>query len=225
MQDFDKKAKAKKLASLKSAMKALSKSKTVTNGENLIQILGDLPEQHYDCIPTGYISLDSACTGQGIARGRIVELFGNESCGKSLIAQKVVAACQAHGGLCAYVDLEFTFDPQFARKLGVNTDELVISQPDCLQDAFIVIDSLIEAGVDVIVLDSIAALVPKEELEAEAAKQSVGLVARYMSQFLRRVTSKLAHSGSILVCINQTREKIGVMFGDNTTTGGGRKIA
>ena len=124
-----------------------------------------------------------------------------------------------------YVDLEFTFDTSFAKKLGVQVDNLVISQPSSLQETFKVIDSLIDAGVDVIVLDSIAALVPEEELEAEPGKQTVGLVARYMSQFLRRVTSKLAHSGGILVCINQTREKIGVMWGDNTTTGGGRKIA
>ena len=121
--------------------------------------------------------------------------------------------------------MEFTFDTSFAKKLGVQVDNLVISQPSSLQETFKVIDALIDAGVDVIVLDSIAALVPEEELEAEPGKQTVGLVARYMSQFLRRVTSKLAHSGGVLVCINQTREKIGVMWGDNTTTGGGRKIA
>lgn len=222
MQDFDKKAQAKKLSALKSAMKSLSKS---TKKENLIQILGEAPQQEYDCIPTGYLTLDSACTGKGIARGRVVELFGAESSGKSLIAQKIIAACQSHGGLCAYVDLEFTFDTSFAKKLGVQVDNLVISQPGSLQETFKVIDALIDAGVDVIVLDSIAALVPEEELEAEPGKQTVGLVARYMSQFLRRVTSKLAHSGGILVCVNQTREKIGVMWGDNTTTGGGRKIA
>jgi len=133
-----------------------------------------------------------------------------------------MAAAQQMGGLACYVDLESTFDPDFAAKLGVNVDELIVSQPGNLQEAFTVVDQMIEAGVDVIAVDSIAALVPKEELEAEVGKQTVGLVARYMSQFLKRITKKLADAGSILLCVNQTRQAIGVMYGDPTTTPGGK---
>lgn len=178
--------------------------------KNTVQLLGERVVEQLDCIPTGSVSLDVACGGAGIPRGRVVELFGAESSGKSLISQRIVAACQSHGGLCAYIDVEHTFDPKFARQLGVDTDKLLLSQPDHLQDTIQVIDALIDAGVDVIILDSIAALVPKEELEEEAGKQTVGLVARYMSQFMRRITPKLSKAGGILVCINQVRQKIGV---------------
>ena len=166
-----------------------------------------------------------ALSSPGIARGRIIELFGNESSGKSLICQKIIASIQKLGGICVYVDMECTLDPEFATKLGVNMDELVVSQPGNLQEAFAVIDQMVDAGADVIVLDSIAALVPKEELDAEVGKQTVGLVARYMSQFLRRMTKKLADSKSVLLLINQVRQAIGVMYGDPTTTPGGKATA
>jgi recombination protein RecA len=206
LKDIDAKTKKKKLASLMKSMQSLAKS---TKDDNIVQILGQKPMDDTERIPTGYLTLDVA-TGGGIKRGRVVELFGAESSGKSLIAQKIIAACQEHGGLCAYVDMEQTFDVTFAKKLGVNTDELAVSQPSSMQQAFEVVDALVDAGVDVIVLDSIAALVPEEELEADVGKQTIGLVARYMSQFLKRINVKLAKSGGILLCINQTRQKIGV---------------
>lgn len=219
MKEIDKKIQNKKLLALKHSIKSLEKSTKVSG---LMYILGDKSElSDSDCIPTGMITLDSAISGFGIPRGKIVEIFGMESSGKSLICQKIIASCQKHGGLCAYVDVEYTFDVSFASKLGVVTKDLVISQPSHLQQAFEVIDALIDAGVDVIILDSIAALVPKEEVEGEVAKQTVGLTARYMSQFLRRITGKLARSGSVLICINQVRQKIGVMWGDPSTTPGG----
>lgn len=222
MQEIDTKAKNKKLAGIKSAMKQLDK---MSKKKGVVQILGEKPETKIDSIPTGILTLDSALGVGGVPRGRCIELFGYESSGKSLIAQKVIAECQKLGGYAALVDLEYTFDPTFARKLGVNTDELLLSQPDHLQEAFTVIDALIDAGVELIVLDSTAALVPKEELEAEVGKQTMGLVARYMSQFLRRITGKLSKSNSTLIFINQMRDKIGVMFGDPTTTPGGKLIA
>lgn len=218
MKDVDASIRKKKIAALEKAMKSLAKE---TGDENVIQVLGKKPMETKEGIPTGILSLDVACGGQGIRRGRIVELFGAESSGKSLIAQKIIAACQAHGGLCAYVDMEQTFDVSFAKKLGVQTDDLIVSQPNSLQSAFKVIDSLADVGVDVIVLDSIAALVPEEEMDGDVGKQTVGLVARYMSQFLRRINVKLANSDSILIGINQTRSKIGVMYGNLEVTNGG----
>ena len=218
MKDVDASIRKKKIAALEKAMKSLAKE---TGDENVIQVLGKKPMETKEGIPTGILSLDVACGGHGIRRGRIVELFGAESSGKSLIAQKIIAACQVHGGLCAYVDMEQTFDVSFAKKLGVQTDDLIVSQPNSLQAAFKVIDSLADVGVDVIVLDSIAALVPEEEMEGDVGKQTVGLVARYMSQFLRRINVKLANSDSILIGINQTRSKIGVMYSNPEVTNGG----
>lgn len=222
MKDVDASIRKKKIVALEKAMKSLAKE---TGDENVIQVLGKKPMETKEGIPTGILSLDVACGGHGIRRGRIVELFGAESSGKSLISQKVVAACQVHGGLCAYVDMEQTFDVTFAKKLGVQTDDLIVSQPNSLQSAFKVIDTLVGVGIDVIVLDSIAALVPEEEMEGDVGKQTVGLVARYMSQFLRRINVKLARSESILICVNQTREKVGVMYGSNETTNGGKQAA
>ena len=218
---LDAKSKAAKFNAVRKAIKNLEKS---TKKENLVQIYGEADPIRYECIPTGFLTLDAACTGAGVPRSRIIEIFGRESSGKSLICQKIVASCQNEGGVAAYVDMECSFDPVFAEKLGVNVDELIISQPGHLQEAFAVVDALIDAGVDVIVMDSIAALVPKEELEAEVGKQTIGLVARYMSQFMKRVTKKIADSKSILLCVNQVRDKIGVLYGDPTTTPGGAAL-
>ncbi len=222
MQQIDEKMKKAKLAAVRKAMKNLEK---ITKKENLVQIYGESSPIKYECIPTGFLTLDAACTQYGVPRGRAIELFGAESSGKSLICQKIMAAAQRQGGLACYVDMECTLDPDFAEKLGVNMDELIVSQPGSLQEAFVVIDQMVDAGVDVVVLDSIAALVPKEELEAEVGKQTVGLVARYMSQFLRRITKKLADKKSILLLVNQVRQAIGVMYGDPTTTPGGKATA
>lgn len=206
MQKIDEKQKKKKLAALAKCMKSLAKS---TGDENIVQILGQKPMNDKERFPTGYLTLDYA-TGGGIRRGTIAELFGPESSGKSLVCQKIIAAAQKLGAVCAYVDVEQTFDVLFAKKLGVDVDELVVSQPSSLQQAFEVIDSLVEAGIDIIVLDSVAALVPEEELDAEVGKQTIGLTARYMSQFLRRLNSKIATSQSSVLFVNQVRDAVGV---------------
>lgn len=220
MQYVDEERKKQTLTAVKGALKNLIK---ITGDENIIQLLGQKPMNDRERLPTGILTLDVA-TGGGITRGREVELFGLESSGKSLIAQKMVAAVQQHGGVCAYVDVEQTFDPSFAKKLGVNTNELLLSQPDSAQNAFNVIDALVDAGVDLIILDSIAALVPQEELDAAPGQQTVGLMARYMSQFLRRLNVKISRSGSVVVFTNQIRDAIGKYGGDPTTTPGGKAM-
>ena len=150
MQQIDEKTKKAKLAAVRKAMKNLEK---MTKKENLVQIYGENSPVKYECIPTGFLTLDAACTQYGVPRGRAIELFGAESSGKSLICQKIIAAAQKQGGLACYVDMECTLDPEFATKLGVNMDELIVSQPGNLQEAFAVIDQMVDAGVDVVVLD------------------------------------------------------------------------
>lgn len=218
---IDNKAKLAKLRAVKNAFKQLEKS---TKKEGIVCILGDTEERKIEVIPTGSIMFDLALGCGGFPKGRIIELYGAESSGKTLSATKAMAQCQQQGGLAALIDMEHAFDPAFARKLGLNTEELILSQPDHLQDAFTVIDALIDAGVDIIVLDSIASLVPREELEGEVGKQTVGLVARYMSQFLRRVTGKVSKNNVTFICINQVRDAVGVMYGDPTTTPGGKAL-
>jgi len=215
------KAKQAKLKAIQNAMKQLEKS---TKKEGIAYMLGDKPVQAIEATSTGSLMFDLALGVGGFPKGRIIELFGAESSGKTLTATRAAAECQKAGGVVALVDMEHAFDPSFARKLGLNTDELILSQPDHMQDAFKVIDAMIDAGVDFIILDSVAALVPQEELEGEIGKQTIGLVARYMSQFLRRITPKTAQNGSTVVFINQVRDAIGVMYGDPTTTPGGKAL-
>lgn len=219
-QDINK-AKQAKLKAIQAAMKQLEKT---TKKEGIAYILGDKEIVPIEAIPTGSLMFDLALGVGGLPRGRIVEFFGGESSGKTLCAIKAAAECQKMGGVVALVDMEQTFDPTFARKLGLNVNELVLSQPDHLQDAFNVIDSMVEAGVDLVILDSVAALVPEEELNGEIGKQTIGLIARYMSQFLRRITPKAAKAGSTVIFINQIRDAIGVMYGDTTTTPGGKAL-
>lgn len=207
MNKIDEKAKAAKLAALKKAMAGIDKS---LKKKNVIRFLNEDDFTDVECLPTGILQLDAACTGHGIKRGTVVELFGGESSGKSLICQRMIGAVQKQGGVAAYVDQEFAFDPVFARKLGVNSDELPISQPDNMEECFSVIDGLINAGVDLIVLDSMAALVPKEELEGGVSDAHIGLVARGMSQALRRWIAALSKTGGVLLIVNQVRDKIGV---------------
>lgn len=209
-----------KLKSIQTAIRQLEKS---TKKEGIVQRLGDVPARTIECVSTGSIMFDLAL-GNGLPRGRIVEFFGAESSGKTLLAIRAMSEVQKTGGVVALVDMEHAFDPSFARKLGLDTDELFLSQPDSLQDAFMVIDALIDAKIDMIVLDSVAALVPKEELDGEPGKNSVALVARYMSQFLRRIIPKTDQNGTIVIFINQTRDAIGVMYGDPTTTPGGKAL-
>ena len=176
-------------------------------------------------ISTGSLGLDAALGVGGMPRGRVIEIFGPESSGKTTLALQVVAAAQKQGGLAAFIDAEHALDPTYARKLGVNVDELLVSQPDFGEQALEIAESLVRSGaIDVLVVDSVAALVPKAELDGEMGDSHVGLQARLMSQALRKLTGIVAKSRTCLIFINQIREKIGVMFGNPETTTGGRAL-
>src|SRR5215467_288118 len=176
-------------------------------------------------IPTGAISFDAALGVGGFPRGRVVEIFGPESSGKTTIALQVVAEAQKAGGMAAFVDAEHALDPQYAKKLGVDVDNLLVSQPDYGEQALEIAEALVRSGaIDVLVVDSVAALVPKAELDGEMGDSHVGLQARLMSQALRKLTGIVAKSRTCLIFINQIREKIGVMFGNPETTTGGRAL-
>ncbi len=182
-------------------------------------------DKEYDVIKTGAISLDAALGIGGVPRGRIVEIYGPESSGKSTLATHIVANAQKNGGLAAYIDVEHAFDPSYASKIGVNLDELMMSQPDCGEDALNIAEMLARSNaVDVIIIDSVAALLPKAELEGEIGDSFMGLQARMMSQALRKLTSTLSKSNTCAVFINQIREKIGVIFGNPETTTGGKAL-
>lgn len=195
-------------------------------GDGAIMSLGTHSSLHeISSIPTGAINLDVALGVGGVPRGRIIEIFGPESSGKSTLATHIVANAQRAGGIAAYIDAEHALDPAYAAKLGVNVDELLISQPDSGEEALNIAEMLARSNaVDVIVVDSVAALVPKSELEGEIGDQFVGLQARLMSQALRKLTSALAKSNTCAIFINQIREKIGVMYGSPETTTGGRAL-
>ncbi|MCF7806528.1 MAG: recombinase RecA [Simkaniaceae bacterium] len=176
-------------------------------------------------ISTGSIALDVAIGVGGVPRGRVVEIYGPESSGKSTLALHVVSNCQKNGGIAAYIDAEHALDPGYAKKIGVNLDELMISQPDCGEDALNIAEMLARSNaVDVIVIDSVAALVPRSELEGEIGDQHIGLQARMMSQALRKLTATLARTNTCAIFINQIREKVGVFFGNPETTTGGRAL-
>lgn len=176
-------------------------------------------------IKTGSIALDLALGIGGVPRGRVVEIYGPESSGKTTLATHIVANCQKEGGVAAYIDAEHAMDPSYAAKIGVNLKDLMISQPDCGEDALNIAEMLARSNaVDVIVIDSVAALVPKSELEGEIGDSHVGLQARLMSQALRKLTSTLAKSNTCAIFINQIREKVGVLFGNPETTSGGRAL-
>ncbi|MGE3953988.1 MAG: recombinase RecA [Parachlamydiales bacterium] len=195
-------------------------------GDGAIMSLGkQAASREISVIPTGAITLDVALGIGGLPRGRVVEIYGPESSGKSTLALHAVAEAQKRGGLAAYIDAEHALDPGYAVKLGVNVDELMISQPDSGEEALSIAEVLARSGaVDVVVIDSVAALVPKSELEGEMGDSFVGLHARLMSQALRKLTSTLARSQTCAIFINQIREKIGVMFGSPETTTGGRAL-
>src|SRR5438132_8186368 len=183
-------------------------------GKGSIMRLGEHGNVGVAAIPTGALALDLALGIGGLPRGRVVEIFGPEASGKSTLAMHVVAEAQRNGGVCAYIDAEHAMDPVYASAIGVNVDELLISQPDTGEQGLEIADMLIRSGsLDVIVIDSVAALVPRAEIEGEMGDTHVGLQARLMSQALRKLTGNLARSQTIAVFINQLREKIGVMFG------------
>lgn len=195
-------------------------------GEGSIMSLGKFSSMRgVEVIKTGAVTLDQALGIGGVPRGRIVEIYGPESSGKSTLATHIVANAQKAGGTAAYIDAEHALDPGYAAKIGVNLDGLMISQPDCGEDALNIAEMLARSGaVDVIVIDSVAALVPKSELAGEIGDSFVGLQARMMSQALRKLTATLARSNTCAIFINQIREKIGVMFGSPETTTGGRAL-
>ncbi len=194
-------------------------------GEGSIMKLGDARKMVVESVPTGCLSLDLALGVGGVPRGRIVEVYGPESSGKTTIALHIVAEVQKRGGLASYVDAEHALDPDYARKIGVNIDELLISQPDTGEQALDIVETLVRSNaIDVIVVDSVAALVPKAEIEGEMGDQHMGLQARLMSQALRKLTALISKSKTILVFINQTRMKIGIVFGNPETTTGGMAL-
>ncbi len=194
-------------------------------GKGAIMRLGDRVKVDVDVIPTGSISLDAALGVGGIPRGRITEIFGPESSGKTTLALHIVAEAQKTGGLAAFVDAEHALDPIYAKKLGVDTVNLLVSQPDNGEQALEIVETLVRSGaLDVIVIDSVAALVPKAEIEGEMGDSHMGLQARLMSQALRKLTGTVSKSNTSVIFINQVREKIGVMFGNPETTTGGRAL-
>ncbi|KFI79972.1 recombinase RecA [Bifidobacterium pseudolongum] len=194
-------------------------------GKGSAMRLGDRPEQDVEVIPTGSLALDMALGIGGLPRGRVVEIYGPESSGKTTLALHVVANAQRNGGVAAFIDAEHALDPVYARNLGVDTDSLIVSQPDNGEQALEIADMLIRSGaLDVIVIDSVAALVPKAEIEGDMGDSHVGLQARLMSQALRKMTGALAQANTTAIFINQLREKIGVFFGSPETTTGGKAL-
>mgnify|MGYP003393975881 FL=1 len=194
-------------------------------GEDSIMKLGDKPRVGVDAISTGSIGLDAALGVGGLPRGRIIEIFGPESSGKTTLSLHCVAEAQKLSGICAFIDAEHAMDPEYAKRLGVKIDELLISQPDTGEQALEIVDSLVRSGkLDVIVVDSVAALTPKDEIEGDMGAYHVGKQARLMSQALRKLTAIVAKSKTIVIFINQIRMQIGVMFGNPETTPGGKAL-
>jgi recombination protein RecA len=194
-------------------------------GKGSIMRMGETVHMAIEAIPTGALSLDLALGIGGLPRGRIVEIYGPESSGKSTLAMHVVAEAQRNGGICAYIDAEHAMDPIYAKAIGVNVDDLLISQPDTGEQALEISDMLIRSGaLDVLVIDSVAALTPRAELDGEMGDTHVGLQARLMSQALRKLTGTLSKSRTIAVFINQLREKVGVIYGSPEVTPGGRAL-
>ena len=194
-------------------------------GEGAVMKMGERGQMKVEAVSTGSLAIDMALGIGGLPRGRVVEIYGPEASGKSTLAMHVVAEAQRTGGICAYVDAEHAMDPDYAQNIGVDVDELLISQPDTGEQALEITDMLIRSGaVDVVVIDSVAALTPRAEIEGEMGDTHVGLQARLMSQALRKLTANLNKTKTIVIFINQLREKIGVMFGSPETTPGGRAL-
>jgi recombination protein RecA len=194
-------------------------------GKGSVMRLGERPVAQMQVIPTGSIALDVALGVGGLPRGRVVEIYGPEASGKTTVALHVIANAQRAGGIAAFIDAEHALDPEYAKALGVDTDALLVSQPDTGEQALEIADMLVRSGaLDIIVIDSVAALVPRAEIEGEMGDSHVGLQARLMSQALRKITGALNNSGTTALFINQLREKIGVMFGSPETTTGGRAL-
>ena len=194
-------------------------------GKGTVMRMGDRENLDIPSISTGSLGLDIALGIGGIPKGRVTEIYGPESSGKTTLTLQIIAQCQKEGGTCAFIDAEHALDPQYAEKLGVNVDELLLSQPDTVEQALEVADMLVKSkSVDLVIIDSVAALVPRAEIEGEMGDHHVGLQARLMSQALRKITGNIQRSGATVVFINQIRMKIGVMFGSPETTTGGNAL-
>jgi len=191
-------------------------------GEGAIMKLKDAQKANVDVVSTGSLSIDLALGVMGVPRGRIIEIYGGESTGKTTLSLSILAEAQKMGGVCAFIDAEHALDPDYAKRIGVNTDELLISQPDSAEQGLQIVESLVRSGeVDIIVVDSVAALVPKAEVAGEMGELQIGLQARLMSQALRKLSGIVSKTKTIIIFINQTRMKIGIMFGNPETTPGG----
>ncbi|WP_302537450.1 recombinase RecA [Clostridium saudiense] len=215
--DIDK----KKMAAIETIMNQIEKQ----YGKGSIVKLGSNKTLDIESIPTGSLALDIALGIGGVPKGRIIEIYGPESSGKTTISLSIIAEAQKLGGAAAFVDAEHALDPTYAKKLGVNTDELIVSQPDTGEQALEIVEALVRSNaIDVLVVDSVAALVPRAEIEGEMGDSHIGLQARLMSQALRKLTAAINKSNCIVIFINQLREKIGIMFGNPETTAGGRAL-
>ncbi len=220
-EEQQKTANLEKLKALQLTMDKIEKS----YGKGSIMRMGDKPVEDVPAIPSGSIALDLALGIGGYPKGRVIEIFGPESSGKTTLAIHAIAESQKQGGIAAIIDAEHAFDPFYAKKLGVNIDELLISQPDNGEQALEIADNLIRSGaIDIIVIDSVAALTPKAEIEGEMGDSKMGLQARLMSQALRKLTANISKTRTCCIFINQLREKIGVMFGNPETTTGGNAL-
>ncbi|HIO59517.1 MAG TPA: recombinase RecA [Flavobacteriales bacterium] len=196
-----------------------------TYGKGIVMKLGDEPVEAVETIPSGSLTLDIALGINGYPKGRVVEIYGPESSGKTTLTLHAIAECQKQGGICAFIDAEHAFDKYYAESLGIDTDNLLISQPDNGEQALEIADNLIRSGaIDLLVVDSVAALTPRAEIEGEMGDTSVGLQARLMSKALRKLTGTISKTGCCCIFINQLREKIGVMFGNPETTTGGHAL-
>ena len=213
--------KLEKMKILQSTLEKIEKN----YGKGSVMKLGDQATDKVDVIPTGSINLDNALGVGGFPRGRIIEIYGPESSGKTTLAIHAIAESQKRGGIAAFIDAEHAFDPYYAKKLGVDIDNLLVSQPDNGEQALEIADNLIRSGaIDIIVIDSVAALTPKAEIDGEMGDSKVGLQARLMSQAMRKLTSTISKTGCCCIFINQLREKIGIMFGNPETTTGGNAL-
>jgi recombination protein RecA len=216
---------AKEAKTTDSSIEDTIKSIQTKFGEGAIMKLGDTPKVNLSVIPTGSIGLDIALGIGGVPRGRIMEIFGPESSGKTTLALHIVAEAQKLGGICAYIDAEHAMDPEYASNIGVKIQELLISQPDTGEQGLEICESLVRSGkIDVIVVDSVAALTPKDEIEGDMGQQHMGKQARLMSQALRKLTAIVHKSKTVVIFINQIRMQIGVMFGNPETTPGGKAL-
>ena len=210
-----------KLKALEATLSSIEKE----FGKGTVMKLGDKTAMQVETVPTGCLDLDMALGVGGIPRGRIIEVFGPESSGKTTVALHVVAQVQKMGGAAAFIDAEHALDPAYAKNLGVNIDELYVSQPNCGEDALEIAEALLRSGaIDIVVIDSVAALVPRAEIDGEMGDSFVGIQARLMSQAMRKLTGVVAKTNAIALFINQIREKVGVMYGNPETTPGGRAL-